>query len=432
MRHQLNKFPHQPLPLEVVQGDGVYLELANGKRVLDVTSGTTSNAVLGFSHPKVLDAMRSQMDKFCHVDTNQWQNPMLEDLAELLLSRAPKGMDKVYFCGNSGSEAIEAAMRLAHQVHYDRGDKQRQWFIAREQSYHGATLHAASVTDFPLFEYLVGVTPEKIAHIPQHNPADHCVNGEDIAAYTEQSVQYLESKILELGPENVCAFVGETMLGSLVGDVPPAPGYWQGIREVCDRYGVFLILDEVYCGLGRSGQVYCCDLDGITPDFVCVGKNLGAGYAPLSAVVTDSNKETAIANGSGRVMHGHTYQGYALGAAAALAVQQEVHTDTMLNHIASLGEHIAATLQSELGEHAFFRNVRGRGLLQSISYDCAKQPEFSVALQRQMFEDHDILINAKWHRTSLTPAYTFDRETMDRVLELYIETFKSTAQGWSS
>jgi len=325
---------------------------------------------------------------------------------------------------------MEAAMRLAHQVHHDNGAKQRTGFIAREQSYHGATLHAAAVTSFPLFSYLQDIVPQRIAHIAQHNPADDCQNQADIDAYTAQSVRFLEDKILEIGAENVCAFVGETMLGSLVGDVPPAPGYWQAIREVCDRYGVFLILDEVYCGLGRTGRVYACDWDEITPDFVCVGKNLGAGYAPLSAVITSAKMESAIAAGSGRVLHGHTYQGYSLGVAAALAVQRQVHEDALLDHIGALGEHMQNGLRSQRGGHPFFRNVRGRGLLQSIAYDCPNQPQFSLELARRMLDDQAILINAKWHRTSFTPAYILDRETLDGVLERYIDTFTTVAEGW--
>ena len=167
------------------------------------------------------------------------------------------------------------------------------------------------------------------------------------------------------------------------------------MKEVCDLHDVHLILDEIYCGLGRSGRVYCCDWDNVVPDFICIGKNLSADFVPLSAVITTSRFEKIVAEGQGRIQHGHTHQGHSLGAAAALALQKFVQTGEMLAHISRTGEYMRDTLQSELGGHPFFHDIRGRGLLFSLEYKCQNNPAFGLALANVMECEHDILINAK-------------------------------------
>lgn len=431
MSFTLNKFPNDPPPPYLGRGEGIFLYTENGDKYLDFTAGWTSYAVLGYSHPAVLAAMKKQMESFCHADYNIWRNHTIDELAELVLSRAPKGLDRVYFSGNSGSEAMEAAMKLSYQCHYDAGNRDKTWFISRDQSFHGATLHGISVSELPILEFYEQILPAQRTRIPQHHSLYFKRDDESEEEYAARSAKQLEDKILELGPEKVCAFIGETMLGSLVGDVPPAPSYWRRVKEVCERYDVHLILDEVYCGLGRSGRVFCCDWDDVRPDFVCVGKNFGAGYAPLSAVITNQQVEEIIGRGQGRIQHGHTHQGHSLGAAAALAVQKVVQTDEMLGHILQTGQYMRDTLGDELSSHPFFRDIRGRGFLFSFEYDCHRKPKFSLTLQNRMKEEHGILINAKWHRTSFTPPYIVDSEQVDLVLDRYIDVFRSTAQSWA-
>lgn len=412
--------------------EGANVHCADGRVLLDATAGWCSQHVMGYSHPIVLDAMREQMSKFCHVDYNAWRNPMLEELAELLLQHAPQGIDKVYFSGNSGSEATEAAMKLSYQTHYNEGKPGKKWFISREQGYHGATLQSMAVSQIDILEFYEPIKPPFCALIPPHYPHRCMKEGETLEEYARRGARDLENKILELGPENVCAFIGETMLGSLVGDVPPAPGYWKLIREVCDRYDVHLILDEVYCGLGRSSKVYCCDWDDISPDFICVGKALGAGYGPLSAVLTRSRVEDVIKAGQGRINHGHTHQGYSLAAAAALAIQKIVQTDEMLAHIALIGERIRGHLKSELSQHPFFREVRGRGSLFSFEYECPDLPKFSSEIQQTLDRDHRVLVSAKWHRMSYSPPFILTTAEMDRIAEASVSAFKSVAKRWGA
>ncbi|CAA7614484.1 aspartate aminotransferase family protein [Magnetospirillum sp. SS-4] len=432
MSHILKKFPKDPPGPVVTKAEGVYLHTDDGRKLLDTTGGWTSCAALGYSHPVVLEAMREQMSKFTHVDYNIFTNPMLEELAELLLSQAPKGMNRVYFAGNGGSEAMEGALKLSYQLHYDAGKRDKQWYIGRDQSFYGSTMHCAVVSELPVLKMYEPLLPIQRALVPQHNPYLNMLPGESLDDYARRGAKDLEDKILEIGAHRVAGFVGETQLGSLVGDVPAAPGYWKYIREVCDRHDVHLILDEIYCGLGRSGKIYNISNDDVTPDFIVIGKNLGAGHAPISAVITDNRLESVVLgpHGSGRLNQGHTHQGYSLGAAAALAVQKIVHSPEMLAHINSLGAHMRGRLESELGNHPFFRNVRGRGLLFSIEYDCKDKNVFGLTLAKNLNEKHCVLINSKWHRVSFTPAYILSREQADFVLDGFVAEFKAIAETW--
>ncbi|MEK6578319.1 MAG: aminotransferase class III-fold pyridoxal phosphate-dependent enzyme, partial [Bdellovibrionota bacterium] len=326
----LKRFPNAAPRPKVTRGEGCYLFLEDGRKLLDATSGWCALHVLGYNHPQVIEAMRDQMSKYCHLDINQWDNPQVEELAELLLSRAPKGLDKVYFSGTGGSESVEAAMKMSYQHHYNQGKSGKQFFISRDLSFHGSTLLTMGLSTLDIFDIYSPLFADIYKKIPLHYPLWERRFDESLDDYARRGALDLEKKILELGPDHVAAFVGETILGGLLGDVPPAPNYWKYIREVCDRYDVHLILDEVYCGLGRSGKIYCCDWDEITPDFICVAKGLGGGHAPLSAVITQSKIETSVKAAQGRVHGGHTYQGYSLGCAAGLAIQKIVQRDEML------------------------------------------------------------------------------------------------------
>lgn len=429
----LRKFPNRPSAPEVVRAEGIYLYTGDGRKILDANAGGSSFAVLGFSHPQVLAAMREQMDRFCHIDYNAWSNPQLDELAELILSKAPRGLSRVYFAGNGGSEAVEAAMKLSYQVHHDAGRKKRTWFISRKQSYHGSTLHGLTVSELDNLGFYRPILPPNHAWIAPHHPLYFKLPNESNDDYARRSAEELEQKIIEIGPDQVSAFVGETMLGAMVGDVPPAPGYWKFIREVCDRHGVHLILDEVYCGMGRSGRVYCCDWDRVSADFVAIGKTLAGGYAPLSAVITTEQIAQTIATGpQGRIQHGHTHQGHALRVAASLAVQRIVQDDAMLTHIGALGEHMRQGLRHGLGTHPYFRDLRGRGLLFSLEYDCPHKGEFGLALARIMNEKYGILVNAKWHRISFSPPYITTLDEADTIIGATVKAFIELAETWNA
>lgn len=431
MTHLLLKFPNreQDRPY-VTHAEGLYIHTEDGRKLMDASAGWTHLAVLGYSHPEVLEGMHAQLDRFTHMDYDMWRNRQHDELADLLVSQAPSGLDRVYFCGNSGSEATEAAMKLSYQTHYDRGERKKQWMIYREQSYHGATLQSMSMSERDILEFYNPLFPEKRAMVPQHIPLRMMREGETVEEYARRDANNLEQKILELGPENVCSFLAETQLGGLIGDVPPSPNYWKFIREICDKYNVFLILDEVYCGLGRSGKIYNCSWDDITPDFVCVGKTLAAGYAPMSAVVMKSEFLDSIAKGQGRIQHGHTHQGYSLGTAAALAVQKIIHRPETLEHILQVSARMRKRLTDGLGKHPFFFDLRGRGLAFSLEYKCQNQHEFGNAIQQALESKYNMILSAKWHRISFTPPYIITNDQADFVVDAVIDVFKDIADTW--
>lgn len=423
---------NEDVPPFVDHAEGMYIYPQDGRKLLDVTAGSTSFAILGWSHPVVLGAMQEQLKRFTHMDYKVWSDPNVEDLASLLLSRAEHGLNKVYFAGNSGAEACEAAMKMSFQAHHDLGKKEKTWFISREQSYHGSTLDALAMGERPNLEFYRPLFPSNRAKVSQHHPLHMMRAGESLDEYAKRSAKELEDKIIEIGPEKVCAFVGETIMGGLVGDVPPAPNYWKYIREVCDRHDVHLILDEVYCGTGSSGKVYCCDWDGITPDFIFMGKTLAAGYAPISVVVTSDKIHDIIKKHQGRLQHTTTHQAYSLGVAAGLTVQKIIHDDSMLDHICEMGEYFRKVLRDELGNHPFYYDVRGRGLRFSIEYKCKNQHEFGLTLQETMEHEHNVLINGKWHRVCFTPAFIISREQADYVLDRFVKTFRKVAANWDN
>ena len=418
-------FPNDPIPPFVDRAEGIYVYTKDGRKILDASGGGTSYAILGWGNPEINAAIERQLKRFGHLDYKIWADENTGELADILLSRAEHGLDRVYFAGNSGAEACEAAMKMSYQVHYDLGRKEKRWFISREQSYHGSTADALVLGERPNLDFYRPMLSPYRTHIPMHHPLYLQRADESLDDYAKRSAKQLEDKILEIGPEKVCGFVGETIMGGLVGDVPPAPNYWKYIRAVCDKYEVHLILDEVYCGTGSSGKIYCCDYDQVTPDFIFLGKTLAAGYGALSAVVTSSKIEAVVCRVQGRLQHTTTHQAHSLSVAAALAVQKIVHTDEFLSHVNTLGSYMRQVLTDELGALPIYRDVRGRGLRFSFEYQTEKPNEFGIELADRMLRKHNILINAKWHRVCFTPGLIMTKAQADQVLGACIGEIKS-------
>src|SRR5688572_21122948 len=330
-RHSLDtEFP------VAVKGDGVYLIDAEGKRYLD-GSGGAAVSCLGHSNERVRQAIHAQIDTLDFAHTRFFTNEPMEALARDLISDAPEGLTKAWFtCG--GSESIEAALKLTRQYFMETGQPQRRHVIGRMQSYHGATAGALSaggnIGRRAVFEpLLLGA----MHHISPCFAYRGQRDGESEAQYGERAANELEAKIVELGTDTVAAFVAETVVGSTLGAVPPAEGYFKRIREICNKYGVLLILDEVMCGMGRTGRRYACEEEGIAPDFIAVAKGLSAGYLPLGAVLVADKVHKAIEAGSNAVMHSHTFMGHPVACAAALAVQQEVRERDLLSNVRKTG-----------------------------------------------------------------------------------------------
>ena len=347
-----------------VRGEGIYIFDQNGKNYLDACGGAAVSC-LGHSDPDVRAAMHAQIDQIAYAHSGFFSSDAMEELADELVANAPAGMDKVYFV-SGGSEATEAALKMARQYFLEIGQPDRKYVIARRQSYHGNTLGALSVGGNmwrrKQFEPLL-ITASHIAPVYQYRDQRP---DETPEAYGLRVANELETAILELGADSGAAFVAEPVVGATAGALAPVPGYFKRIREICDQYGVLLILDEVMCGMGRTGTLHAIEQEGISGDLQTIAKGLGAGYQPIGAVLVSKNINDAIATGSGFFQHGHTYQGHATACAAALATQRAIRDRDLLGNVVKQGENLVNGLQAKLGQHPFVGDIRGRGLFRGV------------------------------------------------------------------
>jgi hypothetical protein len=364
-----------------VRGEGVYLIDDTGRRYLDASGGAAVSC-LGHSHARVVEAIQRQVATLPFAHTGFFTNEPMEELAATLIAGAPAGLEKVYFI-SGGSEANEAALKLARQYFLEIGQPERSHFIARRQSYHGNTLGAlatgGNVNRRRPYEPLL----MKVSHIAPCYAYRERRPDESEEAYGRRAADELEAAILELGPETVAGFVAEPVVGATLGAVPAVAGYFKRIREICDRYGVLLILDEVMCGMGRTGTLYACEQDGVSPDLLSIAKGLGAGYQPIGALLVSGAIYDAVAQGSGQFRHGHTYMGHATACAAALAVQQAIREENLLDNVREQGARLRALLEERFAQHPHIGDIRGRGLflgLELVADRDTKAP-FDPALQ---------------------------------------------------
>ena len=351
-------------PPRAIGGDGVELVDSAGKRYLDASGGAAVSC-LGHGHPDVRAALHRQLDQLAYAHSGFFTTEVAERLADRLVADAPAGLAYAYLV-SGGSEAVEAALKMARQYFVEIGQPQRRHVVARRQSYHGNTLGALATGGNAWrrapFQPLLFET----RHIAPCYAYRLQRDGESEAAYAARAAQGLEDEILALGPETVMAFVAETVVGATAGAVPPVGDYFQRIRAICDRYGVLLILDEVMCGMGRTGTLHACAQDGVAPDLLTIAKGLGGGYQPIGAVLLSQRIFDAIAGGSGFFQHGHTYMGHPMAAAAALAVQEVVQRDGLLANVRAMGALLRARLDARFADHPHVGDVRGRGLFLGV------------------------------------------------------------------
>ena len=363
MTHILHRQIHGELPV-AAGGDGIYLQDAAGKKYIDASGGAAVSC-LGHSDPDVKRAIHEQLDRLAYAHTSFFTTEVAEELADTLIAGAPAGLSHVYFV-SGGSEAVEAALKMARQYFVDRGEPRRRYFIARDQSYHGNTLGALSAGgNFARRKMFAPILIE-VKHIEPCFSYRRKRADESEEAYGRRAAGALETAIIELGPENVIGFVAETVVGATAGALLPAPGYFKRIREICDRHGILLILDEVMCGMGRTGTLHACEQEEIAPDLMTIAKGLGAGYQPIGATLLSAKIFDAFANGSGFFQHGHTYMGHPVACAAALAVQKVIRRDRLLDNVKSMGAQLARRLSERFGNHPYVGDIRGRGLFQAI------------------------------------------------------------------
>ncbi|MCK8787137.1 aspartate aminotransferase family protein [Roseomonas sp. NAR14] len=353
-----------PPPI-AVGGHGVWLVEQGGREILDASGGAAVSC-LGHGHPRVIEAIKRQAETLAYAHTGFFSSEPAEALAENLVGHEPGGLAAVYFV-SGGSEAVEAALKLARQYVLEIGQPRRTHFIARRQSYHGNTLGALSAG---------GNAWRREPYAPLLSPAFSHVSpplayheqrpGEDEAGFVARLAAELEAEFQRLGPDTVAAFVAETVGGATAGCVTAPAGYYRAMREVCDRHGALLILDEVMCGMGRTGTLHAWEQEGVSPDIQTVAKGLGGGYQPIGAVLVSRKVRDAIAAGTGAFQHGHTYLAHPTACAAALAVQTVLREENLLANVVAMGERLEQGLVERFGNHRHVGDIRGRGLFRAI------------------------------------------------------------------
>lgn len=343
---------------------GVYITDTTGRRYLDASGGAAVTSV-GHAHPEVLAAMRAQIDNLCYAHTSFFTTDAAEALAEKLVNLAPEGLNYVYLV-SGGSEAVEAALKMARQYFVEIGAPQRRHIIARRQSYHGNTIGALATGGNAMRrKQFQPILPETHHVSPCYAYREKGAN-ESPEAYAIRLADELEAKILELGPEEVMAFVAEPVVGATLGAVASVADYFKRVRAICDKYGVLLILDEVMCGMGRTGTVFACEQDDVIPDIVTIAKGLGGGYQPIGAVMLSDKIYDSFANGSGLFQHGHTYIGHPVAAATANKVVEIIARPETLANVNAMGARLHSGLEAMLGASPHVGDIRGRGLFRGI------------------------------------------------------------------
>ncbi len=359
-------FPrHSKISLPTAErGEGCFIYDTLGKSYLDASGGAAVSC-LGHAHPTVIKALHAQLDRLTYAHTSFFTSDPAERIAERLCALAPEGLDRVYLV-SGGSEAIEAALKLARQYFTEVGEPERCKIIAREQSYHGNTLGALAAGGNQWRRQQFSPLLIDTHHIPPCYAYRGKTEGESDFDYGQRIANELENKILELGPRSVMAFIAEPVVGATAGAVPAVEGYFKRIRDICDRHGVLLILDEVMCGMGRTGNLFACEHDDITPDILCIAKGLGAGYQPIGEMMCSEKIYEAIERGSGFFQHGHTYLGHPMAAAAANAVLDVLVEQNLLSDVTPKGEYLQNALSSKFGQHPHVGDIRGRGLFRAV------------------------------------------------------------------
>jgi hypothetical protein len=429
MTHILHRQINATLPVAVA-GRGVELFDRDGRVYIDASGGAAVSC-LGHGHPDVIGALHEQADRLAYAHTGFFTSEPAEELADMLVANAPAGISHVYFV-SGGSEAVEAALKMARQYFVEKGEPQRRAIIARRQSYHGNTLGALAAGGNAMrraqFQPLLAETH----HIEPCYAYRHRRDDESQEEYGLRAAQALEDKIQELGAETVMAFIAEPVVGATAGAVPAVPGYLKRVREICDRHGVLLILDEVMCGMGRTGTLHACTQDGVAPDLMTIAKGLGGGYQPIGAVLLSRAIFGAFANGSGLFQHGHTYIGHPMACAAALAVQRVIERDGLLENVRTMGERLRSLLAARLGAHAHVGDLRGRGLFLGLEIveDRATKAPFDPALKlhariKQAAMARGLMVypaggtidGARGDHVLVAPPFIVDDQDLDRIVD---------------
>jgi adenosylmethionine-8-amino-7-oxononanoate aminotransferase len=431
MTRILHRAANAVMPV-AVRGKGIELFDRDGASYIDASGGAAVSC-LGHSHPDVLAALHKQLDTLAYAHTAFFTTDIAEKLADRLIEDAPSGLDHVYLV-SGGSEAIEAALKMARQYFVEKGEPQRRHIIARRQSFHGNTLGALAAGGNEWRRSQFRPLLIETHHIDPCYAYRLQDAGESDTAYAARAAQALEDKILELGSDQVIAFVAETVVGATSGAVPPVADYFKRIRAICDRYGVLLILDEVMCGMGRTGTLHACEQDGIAPDLMAIAKGLGGGYQPVGAVLLSKQIFAAFSEGSGFFQHGHTYMGHPMAAAAGLAVQDVIRRDGLLANVVAMGGHLQRRLEERFANHHHIGDIRGRGLFRGVELvaDRGSKEPFAPEVKLNALVKREAMVRGllvypmggtidgtRGDHVLLAPPFIVNREQVDAIVERF-------------
>lgn len=440
MTHVMHRSMSGAPPL-AVSASGNFISDSNGNSIFDACGGAAVSSV-GHAHPRVLEAMHRQIDALTYAHSSFFTSEPAEKLADFLTANCPGDMSHVYFT-SGGSESVETALKLARQYFVEIGQPSRSKFIARFQSYHGNTLGALGVGGNMWRRKMYDPLLVESHHVSPCYTYRGQASFETLDEYTDRLIAEAETMILAQGPENVAAFVAETVVGATLGAVCPTPGYFARLRQICDRYGVLLILDEVMCGMGRTGTLFAFEQEGIVPDIVTIAKGLGGGYAPIGAVMIRSTIANAIRDGSGAFMHGHTYNGHPLACAAAMAVQEVIRDEEMLANVKSTGTYLQDQISARLTENSCVGDVRGRGLFVGVEFVSDKHsktpfaPEIKFhARVRRIALAHGLAIynmggtvdGRSGDHLLLAPSYSIGKTEADLIVDRLISAIDAANQ----
>jgi len=378
-KHVFPRHTRSDLPV-AVGGEGCYLIDSTGKRYFD-GSGGAAVSCLGHGDKEINQAIKDQLDQLAFAHTGFFTSQPAEDLADLLIAHAPPGIDRVYFV-SGGSEAVEAAIKLGRQYFVELGLPEKGHVISRRQSYHGNTLGALAVGGNEWRRAPFAPLMIDTSHISPCYEYRGKQEDETSFEYGQRVANELEAEIERKGAANVMAFIAEPVVGATLGAVPAVEGYFKRIREICDKHHVLLILDEVMCGMGRTGSLFACEQEGISPDIITIAKGLGAGYQPIGAMLCSAKIYQAIEQGSGFFQHGHTYIGHPVATAASLAVFNAILDRDLIQRVNVMGDKLQEALESAFAQHPHIGDIRGRGLFRGIEIveDHSTKSAFDPAL----------------------------------------------------
>jgi adenosylmethionine-8-amino-7-oxononanoate aminotransferase len=426
------------------RADGVYLYDEHGKSYLD-GSGGAAVSCLGYNHPQVIAAIKAQLDKVPFAHSAFFTNEPQELLAMMLAGKFPEAGSRTYFL-SGGSEANETALKLARQYWLAQKRDEKYKIISREQSYHGNTLGALSVSGNAQRRVTYGPMLQDWPRIAPCYSYRHQLTGETPEQYAIRAANELERAILTAGPESVAAFIAEPVVGATLGVVPAESGYFARIREICDRYEVLLILDEIMCGAGRTGTYFAFEQEHIVPDIVTLAKGLGAGYQPLGATICREFIHDSIVEAFGSFAHGHTYIGHATACAAGVAVMQIIDDQQLLAAINTTGEKIRSALRDRFGAHPYVGDIRGRGLFIGLELvrDRNTRKAFANSAElagrlKQLGMDNGLIFypgsgsvdgKAGTH-ILLAPPYIYQNHHVDELVDKLSMVLDEKFPGWS-